>query len=109
MKWSLTKTQTTTLSIITPQKVSEKKFDGKFLEMALSTAYEMIQNTKLQTEDHNVMSDYQQIQYAIDSIHTYLYDKNNSHITAQDAQIFANYLVQKMKSFQDVLDKIVAK
>ena len=95
--------------MITPQKVSEQKFDKKFMEMALSTAHQMIQNTELQTEDHNVMSDYQQIQYAIDTIHTYLYERKKSHLTEQDAQIFANYLVQKMKGFQTIVDKIATK
>jgi hypothetical protein len=103
------KTQTrdaTTLSTIKPQSVVHKKFDAKMMEMLLSTAYQMIQTTDLHPDDHNVMADYQQIQYAIDSIHTYLYDKKNSHIKDKDAQIFASYLVQKMKGFQTVIDQI---
>ena len=102
-----TKTQfSTTLSMISPKKVSQKKFDIKFMEMALSTAYQMLQTPQLHADDRDVMSDYQQIQYAIDMIHTYLYDKKNSHLTDQDAQIFASYLVQKMKGFQSVIEKI---
>lgn len=96
----------TTLSTIKPHHVSQQKFDAKMLQMLLSTAYQMIQTTNIYPDDHNIMDDYQQIQYAIDAIHTYLYDRNNSHIKEQDAQIFANYLVQKMKGFQDVIAKI---
>lgn len=99
----------TTLSMISPKKVSQKKFDAKFMEMALTTAYQMLQTTQLHADDRDVMSDYQQIQYAIDMIHTHLYDKKNSHLTDQDAQIFASYLVQKMKGFQSVIEKITSK
>ncbi len=99
----------TTLSTTLPQRITEKKFDANFIEMALSAAFQMLQSTKLSPDDHDVMSDYQQIQYAIDMIHTYLYDKKNSHLKEQDAQIFAQYLVQKMKSFQKVIDQISSK
>lgn len=106
MKHNTQKHYVTTLSTINPQRIVQKKFDAKMMDMLLSTAYQMIQTTKLYTDDHNVMDDYQQLQYAIDAIHTYLYDKKNSHLKEQDAQIFANYLVQKMKGFQIVIDQI---
>jgi hypothetical protein len=96
----------TTLSTFNPQKITQENFDPKFIEMAISAAFHMIQSTKLAPDNHDVMSDYQHIQYAIDMIHTYLYDKKNSHLKEQDAQIFAQYLVQKMKDFQKVIDKI---
>lgn len=97
---------TTTLSMIKPHQVAQKKFDAKMMEMLLSTAYQMIQTTDFHPDGHNVMDDYQQLQYAIDAIHTYLYDKKNSHINEKDAQIFTEYLVQKMKGFQNVVDQI---
>lgn len=103
------KTQTrhaTTLSMIIPQQAAHQKFDAKMMEMLLSTAYKMIQTTDIYSDDHNVMDDYQQLQYAIDAIHTYLYDRKNSHLNEKDAQIFTNYLVQKMKGFQNVVDQI---
>ena len=106
MKRNSSKQQTTMLSMTSPQQFIHKKFDAKIMDMLLSTAYQMIQTTKLSPDDHNVMDDYQQIQYAIDTIHTYLYDKKNSHLKEQDAQIFAEYLVQKMKRFQVVIDQI---
>ncbi len=98
--------QRTALSMITPQHVSQQKFDAKMMQMLLSTAYQMIQTTDIYSDDHNVMDDYQQLQYAIDAIHTYLYDRKNSHLNEKDAQIFTNYLVQKMKGFQNVVDQI---
>lgn len=98
--------QRTALSMITPQHISQQKFDAKMMQMLLSTAYQMIQTTDIYSDDHNVMDDYQQLQYAIDAIHTYLYDRKNSHLNEKDAQIFTNYLVQKMKGFQNVVDQI---
>lgn len=89
--------RTTTLSTIKSQRIVQKKFDAKMMETLLSTAYQMIQTTQLYSDDHTIMSDYQQIQYAIDMIHTYLYDRKNSHLKEKDAQIFAHYLVHKMK------------
>lgn len=94
------------LSMIKPQQVTHQKFDAKMMQMLLSTAYQMIQTTDIYSDDHNVMDDYQQLQYAIDAIHTYLYDRKNSHLNEKDAQIFTNYLVQKMKGFQNVVDQI---
>ncbi len=96
----------TTLSMIKPQQVAHKKFDAKMMEILLSTAYQMIQTTNIYSDDHNVMDDYQQLQYAIDAIHTYLYERKNSHLNEKDAQIFADYLVQKMKGFQNIVDQI---
>ena len=101
-----THTHPTTLSMIKPQQVAQKKFDAKMMEMLLSTAYQMIQTTNIYSDDHNVMDDYQQLQYAIDAIHTYLYERKKSHLNEKDAQIFANYLVQKMKGFQNIVDQI---
>ena len=106
MKRTSSKKTITTLSTTLPHSITDKKFDAKFIEMALSTAYQMIQTTKLYADDHSIMIDYQQLQYAIDAIHTYLYDKKNSHLQEKDAQIFANYLVQRMKEFQQVIDQI---
>lgn len=98
--------QHTTLSMIIPQQAAHQKFDAKMMEMLLSTAYKMIQTTDIYSDDHNVMDDYQQLQYAIDAIHTYLYERKNSHLNEKDAQIFTNYLVQKMKGFQNVVNQI---
>ncbi|MCI0501954.1 MAG: hypothetical protein L0Y61_09480 [Epsilonproteobacteria bacterium] len=96
----------TTLSMMKLQNISQQKFDAKTMELLLSTAYQMIQTTEIYPDDHNVMDDYQQTQYAIDAIHTYLYERKKSHLKEKDAQIFANYLVQKMKGFQNVVDQI---
>lgn len=96
----------TALSTISPHHISQQKFDAKMMEILLSTAYKMIQTTNIYSDDHNVMDDYQQIQYAIDTIHTYLYERKKSHLNEKDAQIFANYLVQKIKGFQNIVDQI---
>lgn len=106
MKHTSKKQPSTTLSSLIHPDITYKKFDAKFMEITLSAAYQMLQTTQLHADDRDVMSDYQQIQYAIDMIHTHLYDKKNSHINDQDAQIFATYLVQKMKGFQQVIEKI---
>lgn len=100
--------KTTTLSTSTHHPLTEQKFDAKFMQMMLTTAFNTLQNSKLYSDDHNVMAEYQKLQYAIDSLHTYLYERKKSHLTDQDVQIFANYLVQKMKEFQNVVDKIAS-
>lgn len=98
----------TTLSTHPHHPLTQQKFDAKFMQMMLTTAFKTLQTSQLYSEDHNVMAEYQKLQYAIDALHTYLYERKTSHLTDQDAQIFANYLVQKMKDMQTVVDKIAS-
>lgn len=104
----LSSKKTTTLASRTPRPLTEQKFDAKFMQMMLTTAFKTLQNSELYTDNHNVMAEYQKLQYAIDTLHTYLYDKQHSHLTEQDAQIFSTYLVQQMKDMQTVVDKIAS-
>ena len=45
-------------------------------------------------------------QKAVFQLHKYLYDQQNSNLSAQDAKLFAAYLVEKMKDLKTAVDKI---
>ncbi len=95
--------KTKVLSLIRPKN---KELDIKTMKFMLSTIINQVQSTNLYTEDQGILADYNQLQYAINTIHTYLYDKNNSNLTEKDAQIMAAYLVEKTKQLKSVIDKI---
>lgn len=85
------------------------KLDAKVMDMMLNTIIKQVEDTKLYREEQGVIADYEQIHHALDSIYTYLYDQYNTHISAQDAQVFAAYLIEKMKHLKTVVDKIAKK
>lgn len=89
-------------------KWQTKKLDAKVMDMMINTIIKQVEDTKLYREEQGVIADYEQIQHALDSIYKYLYDQQNSHISAQDAKVFAAYLVEKMKDLKIVIDKIAA-
>ena len=82
------------------------KLDAKVMNMMVSAIMNQFQSPDLYQEGQGVLADYEQIQYAIDATHKYLYDQKNSNLTKEDAQIFAAYLVDKMKGLKKVVDKI---
>jgi hypothetical protein len=43
--------------------------------------------------------------YAIETLHTYLYEQKKSNLKKQDAKILAAYLVEKTKVLKSVIDK----
>lgn len=90
-------------------KPKSGKLDTKVMEMMLGTIINQIENTWLYKEEQWVISDYEQIQHALDTIYKFLYDQQNSHVSAQDARVFAAYLVEKMKDLKIVVDKIAQK
>lgn len=98
---------TTTLKHFT--KPQAWKLDAKVMDMMLTTIIHQIEETHLYKEDQGVIDDYEQIQHALDTIYKYLYDQQNSHVSAQDAQVFAAYLVEKMKWLKTVVDTIAKK
>ena len=87
-------------------KVNTSKLDTKVMNMMLSSIISQVESTNLYKEEQWVIADYEQIQYALDAVYKYLYDQQNSHISAQDAQVFAAYLVEKMKDLKTVVDKL---
>lgn len=87
-------------------KLSSKKIDAKVVDMMITTILQQVKDTDLYKEEQGVIADYEQILHALDSIYKYLYDQQNSHISAQDAQVFAGYVIEKMKDFKLVIDKI---
>ena len=87
-------------------KVNTNKLDTKVMNMMLSSIISQVESTNLYREEQWVIADYEQIQYALDAVYKYLYDQQNSHISAQDAQVFAAYLVEKMKDLKIVIDKL---
>lgn len=96
--------QTTALTkFIKPQT---GKLDSKVMDMMLSTIINQIEETHLYKQDQWVIADYEQIQHALDMLYKYLYDQQNSHISSQDAQVFAAYLIEKMKDLKFVVDQI---
>lgn len=76
------------------------------MDMMLNTIIKQVEDTKLYREEQGVIADYEQIQHALGSIYKYLYDQQNSHVSAQDAQVFAAYLIEKMKDLKSVIDQI---
>ena len=87
-------------------KPNTNKLDTKVMNMMLNSIISEVESTNLYKEEQWVIADYEQIQYALDGVYKYLYDQQNSHISAQDAQIFAAYLVEKMKDLKTVVDKL---
>lgn len=90
-------------------KPNTEKLDAKVMDMMITTIIKQVEETNLYREEQWVIADYEQIQYALDSIYKYLYDQQNSHVSAQDAQVFAAYLIEKMKHLKTVVDKIATK
>lgn len=91
------------LSLIKPKN---EHLDTKVMTMMLSWIINQIQSTNLYSEDQWVVEDYEQMIYAIKTLHTYLYDQSQSNLTTQDAKILAAYLVEKTKSLKSVIDKL---
>jgi len=97
-------TQTTTTTI----KLNSNKLDTKVMNMMLTTIIDQVQAADLYKEEQGVVADYEQIQYALDGLYKYLYDQQNSNLSAQDAKLFAAYLVEKMKDLKTAVDKIAS-
>jgi len=93
----------TAISIIRPKN---DKLDAGVMNIMLSWIISQIQSTGLYSEDQWVLEDYDQMQYAITAIHSYLYDQKQSNLNNQDAKILAAYLVEKTKRIKSIIDKL---
>ena len=65
-----------------------------------------LEKTDLYNENNDIYSEYEELNHAMSSIYTYLYDQKNSNLTTKDARIFASYLAGKIKSIKNVIEKI---
>ncbi len=82
------------------------ELDTKTFETLLQRTMGELEKTDLYKESANVYAEYEELNHAMSSIYTYLYDKKNSNLTAKDAKIFAAYLAGKIKSIKNVIEKI---
>lgn len=83
--------------------------DNKTFEVLLQRTMSELEKTDLYNENKDVYSEYEEINHAMSSIYTYLYDQKNSNLTAKDAKIFAWYLATKIKWLKNVIEKIDAR
>lgn len=80
--------------------------DNKTFEVLLQRTMSELEKTDLYNENKDVYSEFEELNHAMSSIYTYLYDQKKSNLTAKDAKIFAGYLATKIKSIKNVIEKI---
>lgn len=82
------------------------ELDNKTFKTLLQRTMSQLEKTELYNENKDVYSEYEEVNHAMSSIYTYLYDQRNSNLTSKDAKIFASYLATKIKSMKNVIEKI---
>jgi IS1 family transposase len=80
--------------------------DKKTFNMLLQKLISQLEKTNLYNEKKDVYSEYEELNHAIDSIYTYLYDQKNSNLNIKDVKVFASYLANKIKAFKSIIENI---
>jgi hypothetical protein len=56
-------------------------------------------------QEWSVYEEYENMSYAMKGIYTYLYDQKRSSLSTEDAKIFASYLMGRVQSLKQVIEK----
>jgi len=87
----------------------QAKLDLKSLKNILWWIVKELKDKKLYDESWSVYWDYEQINFAMNKVYTYIYDSKNCNLWQEDIKIFISYLVWKIKNLKDIVDKIEKK
>ncbi len=82
-----------------------KHIDKKVMDHIRSLVFERLRQYDVYQDDAWVMDHYQQLLYAVESLYTYIYTKKNSHLTKEDAKVFASYISDRVKKLKDIIEQ----
>jgi len=90
----------------TVDKKIQTKLDFKSLKVILGWLIKELESKKLYSEDLWVFGDYEQINFAMNKIYTYIYDNKNCNLSQEDIKVFISFVIWKLKNLKDLVDKI---
>lgn len=82
----------------------QKKLDKELIELMLKNIINRVQQKHLYSESSWVIEEYNQLQYSLDALYSFIYTPHQSHLSLKDAQVFASYAVQQSKKLKDIVN-----